>query len=225
MRMPILAGRSRILAAADFVNAVGSGLYFTVSALFLTRAVGLTLAQVGFGLSVAAAAAVLASAPRGRLADSRGPRTVLMITLLVQALASAALVMLYSFSAFVVVAVIAGMALSGARGAQGALIAQLVPADDRVRVRAFMRAAANAGLTIGAAVASLGLVADARPTYVALVLGNAATFVIAAVLVSRLRGTEVSREVVRPSRLTALRDVPFVALTVLDAVMSVQYYL
>lgn len=225
MDVSIFKGPARSLIAADFVNAVGTGLYLAVSVLFLIRIVGLTLAQVGLAVSVSAAAGMVASAPLGYLADRRSPRLMLIISLSVQAVSSATLVTLRSFPAFMAVSMAAGVALSGGRGAQGALIAQLLPPSDRIRVRAFMRAAANAGLTMGAAVASIGLIANSGPTYTALILGNAATFIIAAFFIARMPRAGWAQAAPRPSRLTALRDLPFMAFTVLDGMMSVQYYL
>ncbi|MEU1464685.1 MFS transporter [Streptomyces sp. NPDC005727] len=69
---------------ANLINAFGTGLYQTVSAMYLTRSVGLTAAEVGLGISVGAAAAVVAGPPLGRTADRKGPRDLLVVTFLVQ---------------------------------------------------------------------------------------------------------------------------------------------
>lgn len=66
-------GPIRILAAATFVNMVGSGFYLTSSLLFFTRVVGLTTNQVGFGLAVAALTGIACGVPLGHVADRVGP--------------------------------------------------------------------------------------------------------------------------------------------------------
>ena len=60
----------RRLIAATLVNTLGNGVYAAVAALYLTRAVGLSVAHVGVGLTVAALVGLVASTPLG---SSRAP--------------------------------------------------------------------------------------------------------------------------------------------------------
>ncbi|MFD0788063.1 MFS transporter, partial [Micromonospora azadirachtae] len=53
------AGLTRALAVQAMVYAVGSGLFHAGSAVFFTRALGLSAAQVGLGLSIAAGVSLL----------------------------------------------------------------------------------------------------------------------------------------------------------------------
>ena len=45
--------RLRRMALATLVNTTGNGIFFTLSALYFTRIVGLSVTQVGLGLSIA----------------------------------------------------------------------------------------------------------------------------------------------------------------------------
>ncbi|MFJ7629777.1 MFS transporter [Streptomyces sp. NPDC097595] len=225
MRTAIPRGPVGMMILANMVNALGTGLYQTVSALYLTRSVGLTAGQVALGISVGAAAAVVAGIPLGHVADRRGPRNLLVLTFLVQCLGSVCLTQVRSVPAFLAVSVLTGVSLAGTRGAQGALIAQLVPADQRVRTRAVMRGTANMGLAVGSVIAGLGLVADSRPWYVGLILGDAATFVLAALATMRIPAVSPSHAPRVGPRLAALRDRSFLAFTVLDGLMSMHFYL
>jgi ABC-type nitrate/sulfonate/bicarbonate transport system permease component len=67
-------GPRRILANASFVNMVGSGMWMAAAALYFTRSVGLSVAEVGLGMGIGTAVGPLAGIPVGRLADGRGPR-------------------------------------------------------------------------------------------------------------------------------------------------------
>ncbi|MEU1006889.1 MFS transporter [Streptomyces sp. NPDC005890] len=225
MRSVIQRGPVGAMVAANLVNALGTGLYQTVSAMYLTRSVGLTPAQVGLGISLGAAAAVVAGPPLGHVADRRGPRNLLVLTFLVQCVGSVCLTLVNGFAVFLAVSVLTGVSLAGTRGAQGALIAQLVPADRRARTRAVMRGTANVGLAVGAMTAGLGLVADSRPWYVGLILGDAATFVLAALTTLRIPPVAPANGPRVGPRLAALRDRPFLAFTALDGLMSMHFYL
>src|SRR3954469_2906974 len=74
-------GPVRALALVTLVNTTGNGVFFTLSALYFTRIVGLSVAEVGLGLGIAAFAGLLAGVPVGHLADRRGPREVMVVLL------------------------------------------------------------------------------------------------------------------------------------------------
>lgn len=60
------------LARGQAVSATGSGLWFTVWALYLTRQIHLGLSQAGIAMTVAGLMGFLAPIPLGRLADRHG---------------------------------------------------------------------------------------------------------------------------------------------------------
>ncbi|MET7660513.1 hypothetical protein ABZT45_25125 [Streptomyces sp. NPDC005356] len=67
-------GPRRVLAASNFVNTVGSGLYLTAGVLYFTQDVRLPATQVGLGLGVAGFASLAMGIAAGHLADRRGAR-------------------------------------------------------------------------------------------------------------------------------------------------------
>src|SRR5690349_21026465 len=61
--------------------ALGEGTFMTGSAVFFTKIVGLSAAQVGLGLTCAGAAAFLAALPMGKLVDRFGPKPPWLTTM------------------------------------------------------------------------------------------------------------------------------------------------
>jgi hypothetical protein len=94
-----------------------------------------------------------------------------------------------------------------------------------VRGRAYLRSVTNLGLALGAAGAGVALQVDTRSAYVALLLADAATFLLAAAILRRLPRSARPAERRSGGMLLALRDRPYVAVTALNAVIGIQYAL
>ncbi|MEU4640000.1 MFS transporter [Micromonospora sp. NPDC023814] len=223
MRLLPEPGPTRTLTLGTLVRTVGRGLWLVASALFLTRSVGLTATEVGVGLTVSALVGLLASAPTGYLADRLGPRGTQVAALVAGGALTAALVTVQSFAAFLAVGAATALADAADRGARGALIAGSVPADQRVRTRAYLRATTNVGISVGAVLAGFALAADTRAAYVALILTAATTYLLAAAVFTRLPAIAPVPAPTQGPRLVALRDRPFLAFTVLDGLMSMHF--
>ncbi|MER6631014.1 MFS transporter [Streptomyces sp. NPDC000987] len=214
------------LLAAVFVDALGSGLYMSVSVVFLTRYLDLGDGQVGVGLSVAGALSFALLVPTGILADRAGPRRMLIAAHLVRA----ALLTVYPFASgfvpFLCVVSLLAVADRAASPLVQGLFGAAVDGGQRVRAMGRARSLQNLGLALGGLVAGAALVSDSDPVYLAVVYADSASFVIAAVLVGRLRtGTPGgapggSRPLPWRQRLGVFRDRRFAALTVLNSVVS-----
>ncbi|MGW0855184.1 MFS transporter [Streptomyces sp. NPDC002690] len=212
----------RVLIAASFVNRVGNGLFNAASALYFTVVVGLPAAQVGAALTVAGTIGLCAGIPGGHLADRRGARTVMMVALTVQAMSMAALVLVGSWAALTAVATVDQVAAAVGGAAWGALVARAGgdrPASFRARLRTFV----NLGVMLGTAGAGLALAVDSRAAYLTLVLGNAASFALCAVLLLLLPRCPVLPPPPREARRPAVTDRPFLTFTALYGAMGLQY--
>src|SRR6202042_2260007 len=133
--------------------------------LFFTRSVGLSPAEVGLGISLAGFLSLLAGMPLGDLADRFGARRVVVILMTILAFDTAAYALVHSFWAFLIVISIDSFAAAGSSAARNALIAGLFPGADRVRVRAYLRAVTNVGISLGAVGAGFVLHFDTRTAY------------------------------------------------------------
>ncbi len=180
------AGRtSRRFVAASFVDAVGTGLFLAGSALFFTRVIGLTSAQVGLGLTLAAVVGFPCSVALGRLADRFGSRRTVVVIYAWRGLGFLAYLLVHDARGFIVVACILG----ASQWAIGPLVQAMVGAaeegPDRVRTMAAMNAVRNAGFAVGALLATLAIASGSATAYRGLVVGDAASFFVAAVLFAR----------------------------------------
>ncbi|WP_040700185.1 MFS transporter [Nocardia vinacea] len=216
-------GPARTLACAILITAIGNGLYIAGAVLMLTRSVGLSGTEVGIGLTIAGGTGLAAGPAIGHLADRVGAREVYLCTLIAEALATAGLALVHSFGLFVVVAAAIGIAEQSSRAVRGALIAR-IGGRDRARLRGYLRSVTNIGVALGAAGAGLAIRFDTRTAYLALILVDAASFLLTALVIARiprqppLPRTERDRAV-RPGRL----DLPYLAVTGICGVLSLQY--
>lgn len=207
----------RMLAAATLVNCVGNGLFMTVSALFFTRVMGLSPAQVGLGLGIAGLFGVLAGIPLGRLADRWGSRRLLITLLVLEGLAVLLYTRVSGFVPFVALVSLVTFLDRGSTAVRNTLVAASFPPEARVRSRALIRAVINAGVGVGCALAALALQVDTRQAYELVVLADAATFLVAALLMRRV--PEVPSPAV-PAR--SRGNAPYLLVTALNAVLCVQ---
>jgi MFS family permease len=183
--------------------------------------VDLTATQVGFGLTVGWAVGFLAGVPLGHLADRRGPRGVAMLLAASTALALVLFLFVRSFVPFVAVASLYGASQCGLTAARQALLAGLVSAADRTRVRAFLQSAINGGIAIGAAGGGLALQLDTEAAYLTVLALDALSFVVSASVLLRL--PPVAPEPRGPAGdrvLGVLRDRPFAVVAALNMVLQ-----
>ncbi|MFE7331475.1 MFS transporter [Streptomyces sp. NPDC057565] len=212
----------RVLILASFVNRVGNGLFNTASALYFTLVVDLPAVQVGAALTVAGLIGLLAGIPGGHLADRRGPRTIMMLALTVQAVAMTALVFVESWAALTVIATVGQLAAAAGGAAWGALVVR-VGTDRPALFRAKLRTYVNLGVVLGTVGAGFAVAANTRTAYNVLIFGNAASFALCALLLFLLPNYRALAPPSQQRRWIALTDRPFVTFTALYGAMGLQY--
>jgi len=130
------AGAPRDLAMAQLANSVGDGAFVVTSALFFTRVVGLSTAEVGLGLTIAWLVGFLTGVPLGNLADRRGARGTAVLLALMAAAGVGAFLFVRSFAGFLIAAIVYACSQTGLTAARQALLAGLVQPAERTRIRA-----------------------------------------------------------------------------------------
>lgn len=213
------AGAPRDLAMAQLANSVGDGAFVVTSALFFTRVAGLSTAEVGLGLTIAWLVGFLAGVPLGNLADRRGARGTAVLLALTTATAVASFLVVRSFAAFLIAAIVYACSQTGLTAARQALLAGLVAPAERTRIRAFLQSTVNAGLALGALLGGVALRFDSEAAYLIVFGIDALSFLIAAGLLRRVPSIARTLRVVGEPRLAVLHDRPYAVLALINAVM------
>lgn len=227
----------RQLVALTAVIAVGRGIFYTVSALFLTRVVDLSLGEVGVGLTLAGAAGVVAALVGGAAADRFGAVRILTLTVALQGLVLAVYPWVPDFVTFVLAAGVLSAAFQAGSSARGAIVAIAFAGAGRVVARARMRVATNLGISFGAVLGGAAIWLDTTASYRGVLTLAAALYVGASLLVRRLSGAlaevteqrHTERSQSEPERMTQpsdrwapYRDRRYLALVALSGVSFLQ---
>jgi hypothetical protein len=203
-------GPQRTLAYAQLTNSVGDGAYYVTSALYFSHVVGLDPARIGLGLTLAWAV--------GSVVGVRGPRGTAVLLALATAAAVGSFLVVRDFLPFLAAACLYATAQSGLAAARQALLAGLVPQEERTRVLAHIQSTLNAGLAVGAGLGGLALSAGTRSAYLAVFAADAVSFVLCALLLLRLP-VVAPVPAVRDAKLEVLRDRPYAVVTLLNTVL------
>lgn len=228
-RLPLPADRNaRLLAFVSLANAAGRGAFITTSTLYFTRIVGLSLTELGTGLTAAAVCGLLSGVPFGYLADWRGPRETAAILLALAAFFSIWYLVVNSFLPFLVCACLISLFQGGGSAARQAALAKVVQGAEAVATRAYLRSIGNVGIGIGTGVAGAALAVDTRPAYLCVMGFNALCLALCPLIILRLPRSladapgNAAKRPALPS-LSVLRDAPYATVTLINAVMMVHF--
>jgi len=195
------------LAGISMFDAIGSGMYYTGSALYFTSVVGLSVGQVGVGLSIGAGAGLLGAVPIGILADRLRVGRVYIGLQVLRGLAFTAFCLISSFPEFAVVCVFAGLTEAALPPVQQAVVGATVPGADRIDTLAKVRAVRNVGFGLGALAATAAIGQGSKAAFLVLVAGNAASYFGVAAGLTRIGVGKVAVRV-DPAKRPAVRFVP-----------------
>ncbi len=217
-----LPGPVWILCAGSFVNRFGS--FVAVFLVLYLREKGYSIAEAGFVVSLYGAGNVMAAAVGGLVADRLGRKNAIAISMFSSAATLLALSQADEIVVIGALTVLAGLTGEMYRPASAALLADLVPAGQRLPAFALNRLAINLGFAAGPATA--GLLADRSFTY--LFVGDALTSIVFGVIalaalpegVRTGRGDERRGEAVR----TIARDRAFLFFLVSSLLGAFVYF-
>jgi MFS family permease len=215
-------GPRRLYALSVLVTMLGFGLVMTATPLYATRIVGLSARQVGLGMTIAGLIGLLAAIPVGDLADRRGPREVVRLAILIQAVTAAGYIFVHGFAEFVVVTTVSMLAGTAGMSADGALLRRL-SGEDASAFRASTQAISNLGISVGAVGCGVAIQLSTATAYRALFAVNALGLMASWVILRRLPRYEPLPKPAGGPRWVALADRPFVAYTVLAGFMFIEY--
>ncbi|MEV5653353.1 MFS transporter [Streptomyces sp. NPDC052291] len=184
LRNPPGGRDARIMLRALAVDRTGTGLWAASSVLYLTFVTHLSAQQIGVLLGTAGVAGIAGSPLAGRLAGRFPVRPLLIGCHLLRLVALVLVLLCTRFDALLVVVAVTYLGDRAAKTLE-MLFATRAAGERRSAYQALSRSAANAGYGLGAGLAAIGLAVGTTDAYRALILGNALSFLVAAVLVRR----------------------------------------
>lgn len=211
-----------VLCIGTFFNRIG-GFVSVFLILYMTTR-GYTAAQAGIAASAYGIGSISAAALGGYLADRIGRRNTIMLSMFASAAAMLALSQASVLWLIIVLVILAGLATELYRPASGALIADLVPSEQRVGAFALYRLAINLGVTAGSVIAGI----LASRSFMLLFVGDALTSVIFGLLILfalPADGRKRTEESTRQSNFfqAVLPDRGFLFLLVAGAAIAIVY--
>jgi MFS family permease len=214
---------ARRLSSQSVLFAVGEGFFLTGSAVFFTRIVGLSAAQVGLGLTIAGVVSFFFAVPLGRVADRVGPKRMWALGALAQALLYLAWPWISGFAAFAAMMVVLQLVDTAGSAGRGAYTLDAFTGEERIRSLAFMRSALNIGFSLGALLGGLALATDSDAVIRLVPLAAAGILLLNTLLISRLPSATRGDVAAAPAQLFtpgALRNRGFLALFFCDGVLA-----
>lgn len=208
------------LLAAALIDWLGTGLFLAMSTVFFVRVVGLSVTEVGSGLTIAALAALPLIALVGRLADRYGPRDMLILTEVLQGAATAGYLTVHGWWGFLSVTFLVAVTQQAAPPLIQSLVGELAVEERRTKILAVHRTVINVGLSAGGLVAGLLLGLGLHHALQVLLIADAVAFAVAALVLCALPNPPGSRGRAVSGRWKALRDTRLLALSGYDALMS-----
>jgi MFS family permease len=139
------------------LSAFATGTFLTGTAVYFTRIVGLSGAEVGLGMSIAAVVTLVLQLPMGRLADRVGAKPLWALASAVEAALYFAWPLIGGMVTFVLMLSVLAIFETAGRNARNVYRIAVFPRDVRVRALAYMRAARNVGYTLGAGASGVAL--------------------------------------------------------------------
>jgi MFS family permease len=171
-----------VLVGATFIDRVGGTLVFPFFALYVTQKFNVGMTEAGYVFGIFAVSGFFGNLIGGALADRFGRRRIVIAGLVFSALSSVAMGLTNQFSLFLPLVSIVGLLSDIAGPARAAMIADLLPEEQRAEGFGIMRVAGNlawiAGPTLG------GLLAT--QSYLFLFIGDAISSLITAFIVFRM---------------------------------------
>lgn len=172
----------RALVIAMFVDRLGGTILYPYFALYITRRFGVGMTEAGVLLGLFSVSGLVGGVLGGALADKIGRRSIVVFGLVSSALGSLVMGLLDNLIAFYVLAVVVGLLGSIAGPAHQAMVADILPEEQRAEGFAILRVVANLSWILGPTIGGL----LATQSYILLFATDAITSTATAFIIYRL---------------------------------------
>lgn len=171
-----------VLVAASFIDRVGGTLVFPFFALYITKRFHVGMTEAGYLFAIFAFSGLAGNMIGGALADKFGRKQMVIFGLIFSALSSLAMGLVDDLNVFYALAAVSGLLSDIAGPAHQAMIADILPEEQRAEGFGIMRVTANLAWIIGPTIGGL----LAAQSYLLLFVLDAITSTITAGIVFRL---------------------------------------
>ncbi|NYE38520.1 MFS family permease [Nocardioides cavernae] len=175
-------GEHRRFVAAIVADTVGSGLFMPITLLYFVAMTDLSLVQIGSAMSLSALLTMPGAFVIGSLVDRFGPRRMMLVGNLVQAVGMVAYLWADSLLAVALWTTLLNIGRQSFWGSFGNVVTAISAPGERELWFGFLQAVRNLGYSIGGVLAGIALQIGTDTAYQAVVVINAVTFVVAFVL-------------------------------------------
>jgi MFS family permease len=170
------------LVSVTFIDSLGGYLLFPFFALYITHKFGVGMTEVGVLFALFSVSSFVGTLLGGALTDRLGRKGMIIFSLITTSLSSVLLGLVNSLQAFYLVAALSGVVTDSGRPARQAMVADLLPEEQRAEGFGILRIAFNVSAAIGPAIGGM----LASRSYLALFLSDAVISLITAALVWRV---------------------------------------
>lgn len=171
-----------VLVSATFIDRLGGTLIFPFFALYVTKRFSVGMTEAGVLFAIFSVSGFFGNMIGGALVDKFGRKSMLLFGLVISALSSLAMGVVGTLIAFYILAVFVGLLSDVAGPAQGAMVADLLPEEQRADGYGILRVAANISWIIGPVIGGF----LATRSYLLLFILDAISSLITAVIVYRM---------------------------------------
>ena len=169
------------LIVVTFIDRVGGAMLYPFFALYLTKKFGVGMTEVGVLFAVFSLSGFISSTLGGALTDRLGRKGIVIFGLIASSFSAVAMGLVDAFGAFFILAMTVGILGDVAGPAHNAMVADLLPEEQRAQGYGIIRVAFNLSVTIGPAIGGL----LAARSYLALFIADAVISLITAIIVWR----------------------------------------
>jgi MFS family permease len=218
-----------VLIAGTFIDRLGGALLFPFFTLYITQKFDVGMIQVGVIFGIFSLTSVAGSMVGGALSDRLGRKGMVLFGLIASALSSLVMGVVNDLALFYGVVVVVGLLTNVAGPAQQAMVADLLPEQQRSEGFGLLRVVVNLAVVIGPMIGGL----LAARSYLLLFVLDAVSSLITAVIVyavlqeTRPEGDEAEEAETMGQTLagygTVLRDLAFVWFLLASVLMVLVY--
>ncbi len=144
-----------ILAGSMFIDRIGTAFVFPFLALFITIRFNVGMTRVGETLAIYFGGAFLGNMIGGAIADKFGRKVILITGLMLSAASSLAMGLVNDWDTFVRLVLLAGVCSELGAPAVQAMIADILPIEQRTDGLGILRVVINLAVTIGPAIGGI----------------------------------------------------------------------